>query len=115
MTDNDTSVMERRRHPRTLLQMTLQGIRLDPGGGDVVDTFHTVDISRSGMGAICDRSFYPGQRVVICLPLSENGGQRNIYATVVRCRPEAGRYHVGMEFDTVSVGSWYGVEGTVAA
>ena len=111
MMDGNSPIVERRRHPRTLVQMDLQSIRLDPSGGDVVDRLRMVDISRSGMGAVCDRAFYPGQRLVVCMPLSETGGHRNIYATVVRCRPRHGSYRVGMEFDTVSVGSWYGMGG----
>ena len=100
---------ERRRHPRTQLQLTLRGIRLDPDGGEVVDTLHMQDISRSGIGAICDRSYYPGQRVVLCLPLTPQGGRRNIYATVVRCRHLEEGYRVGMEFDGVSLGYTYGM------
>jgi len=88
--------------------MTLRGIRLDPGG-DVVDVFRMTDISRSGIGAFTDRPYYPGQRVVLRLPLSRERGRRNIYATVRRCDPEQEGYHVGLEFDTVSVGSWCGV------
>jgi len=88
--------------------MTLRGIRLDPGG-DVVDTFRMTDISRSGIGAYTDRPYYPGQRLVLCLPLSRDRGRRNIYATVRRCDPEQEGYRVGLEFDTASVGSWCGV------
>jgi hypothetical protein len=84
--------------------MTVRSVRLDPDGGDPLDTLHMVDISRNGLGAYSDRPFYPGQRVVLCLPLSNNGGRRNIYATAVRCRPEQDGYRVGLEFDTASVG-----------
>ncbi len=107
--------MERRRHPRTRLEMTLQGIRLDPDGGDVVDSLRMCDISRSGMGVYTGRSFYPGQRVVLCLPLSDHAGRRNIYATVVRCFKAEGRFRIGMEFDTQSVGAFRDSAGAVAA
>ena len=110
-----TPTLERRRHPRTPLRMRLSGIRLDPDGGDVVDTFHMQDISRSGMGALSGRSFYPGQRLVLCLPLSSANGRRNIYATIVRCREREGEYHVGLEFDAGSVDSYYGAAPSVAA
>jgi hypothetical protein len=113
--ENNQQAMERRRHPRTKLQMTLQGIRLDPDGGDVVDALRMCDISRSGMGVHTARSFYPGQRVVLCLPLSDHGGRRNIYATVVRCSKEQEDFRVGMEFDTVSLGRLYGGASSVAA
>ncbi len=116
MTENAKTV-EKRRHQRTNLQMTLRGIRLDPDGGDPVDTLHMVDISRSGLGAYSDRAFYPGQRIVLCLPLSNNSGRRNIYATIVRCRQAEEGYRVGLEFDTASLGasSGYGYATQVAA
>lgn len=91
--------------------MGLNAIRLDPSGDDVVDQMKMVDISRSGMGALSDRSYYPGQRLVLCLPLSSAGGRRNIYASVVRCRQEESGYHVGLSFDNVSVDSWCGYSG----
>lgn len=108
MTQTQDMVTERRRHPRTQLQMTLTCIRLDPDGGDVLDTLHMVDISRSGLGAISDRPYYPGQRIVLCLPLSPNGGRRNIYARVVRCRQDQEGYRIGLQFDSTSMAAWYG-------
>jgi len=112
--DNDF-LTDRRRHGRTRIKMRLKGIRLEPDGGDVVDTLDMVDISRSGIGARCERGFYPGQRMVVCLPLSGHGGRRSIYATVGWCRTGDEGYRVGMQFDTASVGSWCGVNGAVAA
>ena len=107
--------IEKRRHPRTVVQMTLRGIRLDPDGGEVVDSLHMQDISRSGMGAIADHSFYPGQRMVLCLPLSEEGGRRNIYATVRRCRHVEEGYELGLEFDNASFASTLGAGQALAA
>lgn len=107
--------LERRRHPRTPLKMNLSGIRLDPDGGDVVDTLHMLDISRSGMGATCARPFYPGQRIVVCMPLSPQRGGRNIYATVVRCRQCQAGHHVGLEFDSASMHSHASMGDAVAA
>lgn len=98
--------VDRRRHTRTQLQMTLRSVRLDPDCGDVVDCLHMTDISRSGMGAISDRSFYPGQRVVLCLPLTRSGGRKNVYAKVIRCQQNHQAYHVGLEFETLGVGNW---------
>lgn len=107
---------ERRRHGRTRLRMRLRGIRLDPDGGDVVDTLEMTDISRSGLGAQGRRGFYPGQRMVLCLPLSRQGGRRNIYATIVRCRhQDDGGYQVGLEFDNGSVGQWCGTSAASVA
>ena len=97
---------ERRRHPRTQLQMVLHGIRLDPDGGDVVSTLQMTDISKCGMGAVSERSLYPGQRLVMCLPLSTGGARRNIYATVVRCRQGQEEFRIGLEFDLASSGAW---------
>jgi hypothetical protein len=105
-THSKIGMPERRRHPRTQLQMTLRCIRLDPDGGDVVDSLSLFDISRSGLGAYCDRPFYPGQRLVLCLPLTGSNGRRNIYGTVTRCRPTEDGYRVGMVFDRVSLGEW---------
>ncbi len=94
---------ERRRHPRTRMQMMLHGIRLDPDGGDVRDTLHMVNISRSGMGAVADRWLYQGQRIVLCLPLHPDGGRRNLYATVIRCGKDDDGYQVGLQFDHASL------------
>jgi hypothetical protein len=105
MNDQDCFPPERRCHTRTQLQITLRGIRLDPGG-EMVDTFHTVDISRGGMGAIVDRPYYRGQRVVLNLPGLLDGPRRNVYAVVVRCRSDAQGYKVGMQFDGVGSSLW---------
>ena len=107
--------LERRRHPRTRLQMSLQCVRLDPDGGDALDRLRMIDISRAGMGAHCDRPFYPGQRLMLCLPLSSSSGRRNVYATIVRCHQSDEGHRVGLSFDNSSVGSAYGTGGTVAA
>jgi len=106
---------ERRRHPRTQLHMTLRGIRLDPDGGDVLDSLDMTDISRGGMGAVSQRTHYPGQRIVLSLPSISGGGRRNVYATVVRCRQVEEAYRVGLEFDPVTVGVACGTSGAVAA
>ena len=115
MSTPTASLMERRRHPRTPLRMRLSGIRLDPDGGDVVDSLRMLDISRSGMGALSGRAFYPGQRIVLCLPLSTDNGQRNIYATIIRCRENQGDYRVGLEFDSSSVENYCSASEAVAA
>ena len=73
------------------------------------------DISRSGMGCYADRPFYPGQRIVLCLPLSGQQGRRNVYATVVRCRQGDDGYRVGLEFDNASLGARYGSTAVAAA
>ncbi len=114
MNQPSTISAERRRHPRTALRMSLRCVRLDPDGGDVEDTLHMVDISRSGMGAICQRPFYPGQRIVLCLPQSEGNGRRNIYASVVRSRLDDEAYHVGLEFDRTPATAWCAVPAPVA-
>ena len=89
---------ERRVHTRTQLRMTLRGLRLDPDG-DLVDTFHMLDISRGGMGAIVDRPYYRGQRVVMSLPGLDQGSRRSVYASVVRCRGDREGYRVGLRFE----------------
>ena len=106
---------ERRHFPRTQLQMKIQCIRFDPDGGDVVDVLNTVDISRNGLGAITQRPYYPGQRVLVCMPLTSMGGRRNIYATIVRCRPEEEGYNIGIQFDATSSGIWQPEQPAAAA
>ncbi len=86
--------------------MKIQCIRFDPDGGDVLDALETIDISRGGVGAMSERFSYPGQRVLLCMPLTSLRGKRNIYATVVRCRREEQGYKIGLEFDTASLGRW---------
>jgi len=97
------------------LQMALRCIRLDPSDVDVVDTLHLADISRSGMGAYTDRAFYPGQRVVVCMPLSGENGRRNLYARVVRCRPDDEGYRVGLEFESATFPAWQSQDLTALA
>jgi len=106
---------ERRRHPRTRLEMTLGCIRLDPDGGDVVDSLRMVDISRGGMGAFSGRAYYPGQRIVLSLPLPAEQGRRNIYATITRCQPSRADYRVGFAFDAPHVGQSYASSQAVVA
>jgi len=95
--------------------MTLHGIRLDPDGGDVHDTLQMKDISRSGMGAVADRWLYPGQKIVLCLPVHPDAQRKNITATVVRCQKQQEGYRVGLEFDHVGQHSSVGVSHAVAA
>ena len=112
---NDFPV-ERRRYRRHAMETTLQGIRLDPDGGDVVDTFRTRDVSHNGLGAMTERAFYPGQRVVLTMEPESGPGRRNIYATIVRCRSAQSGYRIGMQFDSVTTDAWHGVASdTVAA
>lgn len=106
--------VDRRRHPRTRLSMILGCIRLDPDGGDVVDSLRMTDISRSGMGALCQRPYYPGQRIMLNLPLPSGSGRRNVYATVIRCKQGDDGYHVGLEFDSPYVGSAFASSRPVA-
>ncbi|MFP4106771.1 MAG: PilZ domain-containing protein [Phycisphaerae bacterium] len=98
-------VKERRRHPRTRLEMNLRGIRMDPDG-DLLEVMHMVDISKSGMGVFVNRAMYPGQRVLLSLPSVATGGRRSLYATVTRCRQRREEYHVGMEFEMGENNSW---------
>jgi hypothetical protein len=95
--------------------MTLGCIRLDPDGGDVVDSLRMTDISLGGLGAMCRRPYYPGQRIVLNLPLPSSGGRRNVYATITRCNQLADDYKVGFEFDAPYVGQAYGCAYAVAA
>jgi len=106
---------ERRRHARTLVKIPLRSLRLDPDGCDIMDILNTVDISRSGLGVTTGQAYYPGQRLVVSLPLSETQGHRNIYATVVRSSRQGEQRHIGLEFDSASVGAWCGVSGTATA
>ena len=107
MTKGNSFPIERRRHPRTRIAMTLGCVRLDPDGGDVVDSLHMRDISRGGLGACSARAFYPGQRIVLNLPIPAEGGRRNVYATIVRCRQKDDTYSVGFQFDAPYVGETY--------
>jgi hypothetical protein len=118
MTDMDSLSevpVERRRHHRTMVQMMLRGVRLDPEEGEIIDALQMVDISRGGMGAYVQRSAYPGQRFVLCLPITEKAGRRNVYATVMRCRQTGDGCRVGLKFDNIAVGDWGGVSTAVAA
>jgi hypothetical protein len=107
--------IERRRHPRTMVQMMLRGVRMDPEEGDIIDSLRMVDISRGGMGAYVQKPAYPGQRFVLCLPLSDAGGRRNVYATVMRCRQTTEGCRVGLKFDNLAAGSWCAVSTAVAS
>ena len=100
--------LERRRYPRTGLQMSVRCIRLDPEDGDVIDRLHVTDISRAGLGGVTGGPYYPGQRVLLAMPLSESSGHRNIHASVVRCRQLDEGYRIGLRFDDGSVSCWAG-------
>lgn len=99
--------IERRRHSRASVHMDVRCIRLDPHEGDVIDKVDMVDLSRSGVGAVSDNWYYPGQKVVVCLPAAAERGNRQIQATVRRClsRQEEG-YRIGLEFDRNSLNTW---------
>ncbi|MGA2266401.1 MAG: PilZ domain-containing protein [Phycisphaerae bacterium] len=105
---------ERRRHPRAFMQIKLRCVRLDPDGENVLDFIHAIDISRSGIGVISSRPFYPGQRILLCLPQTETTGQRNICASVIRSRLAEDKYHVGLEFDRSIASDWCNISAPVA-
>ena len=88
---------ERRRYPRTQIRMQLQAIRLDPDG-DLLERMELMDISRGGIGALCSRSFYPGQRVLLKLP-APGLSVRNVCGIIRRCQKVQNDYRVGIEFD----------------
>ena len=111
----EETIAERRRYQRTQVQMAVNCVRLDRDGGDVVDTIHIVDISQGGMGAVSDRAFYPGQRVVLELPLTADGGRRNIHATIVRCRHRNEGFRVGLQFDASVISTWAGQSAVAVA
>ncbi len=106
MTDTLHKTAERRRHSRTHIHIRIRALRLDPDGGEVIDSLQMQDISRGGLGAISEKPYYPGQRVILCLPMSAAKGRRNVYATIRRCRRVEDGYSLGMEFDTVSMAGW---------
>lgn len=115
MAHSNSIPLERRRHRRTRLEMRLRGIRLDPDCGEVVEQLRMTDISKSGIGATSGRSFYPGQRIVLSLPVPSAGGQRNLYATIVRCRQIEQGYRVGMEFDNAAAEAYREADERVTA
>lgn len=93
-----TNPRERRLYPRTQVQMTVQVLRMEPNGGDLVDQIQMVDISRGGIGAMTDRAFYPGQRLVLKLP-APGMDVRSICGTVRRCHRRGEQHMIGVEFD----------------
>ena len=97
---------ERRRHPRTQVRMGLRCVFLEPDGPRIMDHMDMVDLSRSGVGALSNYRYYPGQRVMVCLPAAADGSQRSMYATVTRCQKERDSgYQVGLRFDAATVGT----------
>ncbi|MCE5326829.1 MAG: PilZ domain-containing protein [Planctomycetaceae bacterium] len=111
----NSSGSERRRHGRVKMEDCFQAVRLDPDGVNTMDTLSGIDISRSGVGAFSSRSYYPGQRLVICLPVAGNHGHRNLYATIVRSSGVQGGYAIGLKFDSASADQWVGVSTLAAA
>jgi len=87
--------------------MGVRCIRLDPHEGGVIDELDLVDLSRSGVGAVSSNWYYPGQKVVVCMPADSVRGKRQMQATVKRClsRNEPG-YRIGLEFDHNSLDTW---------
>ena len=98
MTSVETYPPERRLYPRTQVQMRVQVLRLDPNEGDLVDELQMVDISRNGIGALSERMFYPGQRLIMKLPAA-GMDVRNVCGQVRRCNRVDDRFIIGVEFD----------------
>ena len=96
---------EKRRHPRTQIRMGMRCVFLDPDGPRILDHLDAVDISKGGIGAISDHRYYPGQRVLTSIPRAGESSQRNMYATVVRCKPDReGGFQIGLAFDAATIG-----------
>jgi hypothetical protein len=116
MVTTSKKAMERRRHSRASINRDVRCIRLDPHEGGVIDNVDMVDLSRSGVGAISDNWYYPGQKVVVCLPADGESGKRQIKATVRRCLSRhAPGYRIGLEFDHNSLNTWSSLSTRVAA
>jgi hypothetical protein len=95
-------LLEKRRHPRVHAHIEVQALQVGQRGRSRLDCLRMTDISRTGMGAICERPMEPGERMVLYLPIREPSGRRSLYATVRRCRPmggDCGKYRLGLEFD----------------
>ena len=96
---------EKRRHPRTQIRMGMRCVLLDPDGPRILDHLDAVDISKGGIGAISEHRYYPGQRVLTSIPRAGDSSQRNMYATVVRCKPDReGGFQIGLAFDAATIG-----------
>lgn len=96
--------------------MGVRCIRLDPHDVDVIDEVDMVDLSRSGVGAVTEKWYYPGQKVVVCLPADSEYGKRQLKATVRRCLSRhAEGFRIGLEFDNSSLGSWSSLSVTAMA
>ncbi|NQU74804.1 MAG: PilZ domain-containing protein [Planctomycetes bacterium] len=93
----ETSIAERRQYPRTQLNLPVQVIRLDPDGEDLVEQIEMLDISRGGIGAMCSKMFYPGQRLVLSLP-ARGMGVRRVCGIIQRCTKQQDRFHLGIQF-----------------
>ena len=93
-----TFIAERRMYPRTQVRMPLQAIRLDPDGGDPIQHMEMIDISRGGVGALCRRAFYPGQRLVVKLP-APGMGVRSICGVIRRCSRQDDVFRLGIQFE----------------
>lgn len=95
---SNETMMERRHYPRTQVQMALQVLRLDPSGIELIDQVRMTDISRGGIGAVSEKAYYPGQRLILKLP-GAGMGVRTLCATVRRSLKVEGTYHLGIEFE----------------
>ena len=116
MLETTIKAIERRRHSRASVHAGVRCIRLDPHDVDVVDEVDMVDLSRSGVGAVSDQWYYPGQKVVVCLPADIEHGKRQIRATVRRCLSRHGKgFRVGFEFDHNSLNNWSSLDSSVVA
>jgi len=100
-----------------LMDTTLNCICLDPDAVDVVNSLRTIDISRGGIGALSRRPFYPGERLVLCMPLSPGTGRRNLYASVVQSRYDCQNegHRVGLRFHNGAIGACQGIDVSITS
>jgi len=107
MVTSTVKSIERRRHTRASMNVGVRCIRLDPHEGGVIDQVDMVDLSRSGVGAVSEKWYYPGQKVVVCLPPDSMHAGRQMRATVKRCLSlNTPGYRLGLEFDHNSLHTW---------
>jgi len=107
---------ERRRHPRTPVSVPVRCVFLDPDGPQTLDCLDSLDLSRSGVGALSSNRYYPGQRVLVSMMPEEGERPRSMHATVARCRRgDEGRYEVGLSFDAGTIATCADVPMSIAA
>ena len=101
MSQTPSDPQERRRFPRSVVEIPIQAVRrrAQPGDPRRLIGLHVLNISRSGVGAMAQEPLEERESLMLFFPPMGSGRGHDTPAEVVHCTASGGRCSVGIAFE----------------